>query len=59
VNFNNLYDLTIKHFMKIRQIENDAIVSGVSKSEVLEKSDDYARSVVDRVARIIPVTGVS
>ena len=43
--FSIMYEELIKHFLKIREIENESISQGDSRSKTIEKSSEYAKSV--------------
>jgi hypothetical protein len=46
--FYQLYDLTIKHYLKIHEIQNQAISAGKPRKEVLAATDEYIESVVPK-----------
>ena len=43
--FHQLYDITIRHYLKIHEIQNDAIVLGKTREEALKATDEYIESV--------------
>lgn len=45
--YNTMCDTLTRHLLEIRKIENEAIVRGDSKDEVLAASNAYAQSVID------------
>ena len=45
--YNTMCDTLTRHLLEIRKIENEAIVRGDSKNEVLSASNAYVQSVID------------